>query len=64
MQGDEVRTKAEAWMSSGETTVTGRQRDVDLSTYHVTASILSVRGDIESLKAEREYLLILLGEVR
>lgn len=61
MQGDEIASKAEAWMHSTETTVTGRERDVELSTYIITSEILRIRGRIESLKEERDYLLYLLG---
>ena len=62
MQGDETRSKADAWMSSTETTVSGRQRDVDLATYHVSATILEIRGEIEALKLEREFILYILGD--
>lgn len=61
MQGDETRTKAEAFISSTADTVTGRNKDADLATYHVTASILETRAELEALKEERNYLILLIG---
>lgn len=62
MQADETRSKSESWLDSPEQTIAGKQRDVDLATYHVTASILEVRGELESLKEERTFILFLLGD--
>lgn len=62
MQADETRSKSEAFLSSGEQSIAGKQRDVELATYHITSTILEVRGQIESLKEERQFILVLLGK--
>lgn len=61
MKGDEVRVKAEAWINSMEETIRGRERDVELATYNVTASVFECRSSIESVTEEKNYLLILLN---
>lgn len=61
MKADEVRGQAEAFLSSREETIAGRERDVRLAIYHTTASILETRAQIESLKEEKDLILILLG---
>lgn len=62
MQADECRTKSEAYMNSNAESVAGKTRDVELATYHVTSSILETRGQLESLKEERNFLLLLLAK--
>ena len=61
MQADELRTQSEAWLTSREDTISGRERDVKLATYHVTASILETRAQLESMREERNFLLLLVG---
>lgn len=62
MQANETRTKAEAFIQSAETTIAGRERDVSLSTYNTTASVLETRGYLDALKEERQFILFLLAE--
>lgn len=62
MQADECRTKSEAYMSSNGETVAAKSRDVELATYHISSSILETRGQLESLKEERNFLLLLLAK--
>lgn len=61
MQADETRTKAEAYISSTADSVAGKTRDVELACYHVTASILETRAQVESLREERNFLILLIG---
>jgi len=60
IQGDETRSKGEAWMHSTEATIAGRERDAESAVLYVTEERLKLRGKIESLKEERDYLLHLL----
>lgn len=64
MQGDEVRTKAEAYISSTGDSIAAKTRDVELATYHVSASILETRAQLEALKEERNFLILLIQSVR
>lgn len=61
MQADETRTKADAFIGSMEQTIAGKTRDVELATYHITSSILEVRGEVEALREERNFIILLLG---
>lgn len=61
MKGDEVRAKAESWINSMEETIKGRERDVELATYNVTASVFECRSSIEAVTEEKQFLLILLN---
>lgn len=61
MQADEVRTKAEAFIDSTAESIAGKERDVNLATYHISASVLETRGQVDALKEERNYLVLLIG---
>lgn len=61
MQADEVRTKSEAYISSSGESVAAKQRDVELATYHISASVLETRAELEALREERNFLLLLIG---
>lgn len=64
MQGDETRTKAEAFIASTGDSIAAKTRDVELATYHVTSSILETRAQLEALKEERNFLILLIQGVR
>jgi len=61
MQADETRTKGEAYLDSPEETVAAKQRDVELATYHLTASVLETRARLEALREERNLIILLIN---
>jgi hypothetical protein len=59
---DEHRTKYDAWQSSQEQSVNGRDRDAVIATINLTTELHKLRGEIIALKEEKELIEFLVRE--
>jgi hypothetical protein len=59
---EEVRSRHEAWQSSPEQSVSGRDRDATFSSIQYTTEIHRLRGDIMALTGEKELIEFLVKE--
>lgn len=63
MKGDEVRSKAQAYIGSNPAdNITTRQSNASFAAHEITATLFSVKNELEQLSIERDYIILLLDE--
>ena len=63
LKSEEVRSQANAYINSQPSdNITTRRENAKLAAYEITATLFSVRNEVEQLEIERDFLLLLLKE--
>jgi hypothetical protein len=63
MKGEEVRAQANAYINSQPNdNITTRNANAKIAGSEITATLFSVKNDLEQLTIERDFLLLLLKE--
>jgi hypothetical protein len=63
MKGDEVREKARAYINANPgDNITTRNAYASVAAHEITATLFSVKNDLDQLTIERDFIQLLLGE--
>jgi hypothetical protein len=60
---EELRSRVNAWLSSPETSVSGREHDMTCNAVDYTAHVFEVQGEIAELTEYRDHLRLLLAHL-
>lgn len=61
VRAEEVRARVNAWQSSTETSVSGREHDMTANAVDFTAHLFEIQGEIAALTEQRDHLRLVLA---